>query len=339
MASSAGGLDQTTWALVGVIALVVILLFSLSRYFRRRGGQLALRESRSVLDDRSFNQIRIARAAADGLERSGADVTQARALLDRADASRTRRDFAGSIESSKRAQEILAQAHGADRGRPLAARPRVPSAPRLERRSVVAGATAEGLPPQGGPGGDGVPRAERPTFPGASRTMEAERPLATAQRPPKNQLEARFEQNLLAEEIVRRRAERAKDPVVRAAERLGRDSQAAYDGNEYTEALRLALKGRRTLGVKIEGLPARGGGRIETQGTSEGSNGRVGGPATPRPEPEFGAKCPQCGRIGAAPDRFCRDCGTTLAPAVCGRCSQPLLAGDRFCGTCGAPAE
>ncbi len=339
MASSAVGLDQTTWALVGVIAVVVILLFSLSRYLRRQGGELALREPRSVLADRSFNQIRIGRAAADGLERSGTDVTRARALLDRADASRTRRDFAGSIELSKRAQEILTEDHGARRARPLATHPRVPSAPRLGGETVVARTGAEGLPPKQSLREDGGPVAVQPTSSEAPRSVEAERLLAVAQRPPKNQLEARFEQNLLAEEIVRRRAGRAKDPVARTAERLGRDSQAAYDRNDYTEALRLALKGRRSLGVKIEGLPASGAGRIEASGAREGSGLPVGGLVTPGPEPGFGAKCPQCGRIGGAADRFCRDCGTTLAPAVCGRCNQPLLAGDRFCGTCGAPAE
>ncbi|MBC7224963.1 MAG: zinc ribbon domain-containing protein [Anaerolineae bacterium] len=46
--------------------------------------------------------------------------------------------------------------------------------------------------------------------------------------------------------------------------------------------------------------------------------------------------CPNCGTRARAGDRFCRQCGTSLALA-CPHCGAPYEEGDRFCVQCGKP--
>ncbi len=45
--------------------------------------------------------------------------------------------------------------------------------------------------------------------------------------------------------------------------------------------------------------------------------------------------CPKCGSPNALGQRFCWNCGTTLASS-CPNCSAPMDPGSRFCGNCGA---
>lgn len=58
----------------------------------------------------------------------------------------------------------------------------------------------------------------------------------------------------------------------------------------------------------------------------------------PPPAKPSGARqmCPKCGTRARAGDRFCRQCGTSLALA-CSHCGFPYEEGDRFCVQCGQP--
>jgi predicted nucleic acid-binding Zn ribbon protein len=59
------------------------------------------------------------------------------------------------------------------------------------------------------------------------------------------------------------------------------------------------------------------------------------------------AACPACGRAVPASDRFCANCGASLAaippppvaasPGICPHCGKAAEPGDRFCGECGKP--
>ncbi len=52
-----------------------------------------------------------------------------------------------------------------------------------------------------------------------------------------------------------------------------------------------------------------------------------------------GHRCPQCGRLAAADDKFSAGCGAALpeaaAQAACPKCGRPLEAGDLFSAGCG----
>ncbi len=45
--------------------------------------------------------------------------------------------------------------------------------------------------------------------------------------------------------------------------------------------------------------------------------------------------CPQCGVAIVAGQKFCGECGQSLASKVCAWCNQPVDQGEKFCGTCG----
>ncbi len=54
----------------------------------------------------------------------------------------------------------------------------------------------------------------------------------------------------------------------------------------------------------------------------------------PTASPVSTVTCHECGTAARAGDKFCPNCGATLALA-CPNCGQPYVAGDKFCGKCG----
>lgn len=314
--------------LVAIFAILVGL-YMFNRYMKRRGPEMAQREGKAVLDDRSFNQIRLAQSAADHLSRTGVDVSEAKALLARAETARVGGNYDLSIELAKKAQDSLAAARAA--GNPLVSPSPVktsPSpgaigksmAPTVSGASTSSGYTAPPSAPFFAAGDAAVPE---PT--GSSEPMP--------DRPPKNKMEAHFQLELAHDELDQARSAKSRTRLFREAEGFWTNGQAAYDKQDFTEALRLALKSRRTLGTKVEALPV-----TATAPPSSSGDPAVAGrdPGALVDQPTFGQKCAKCGRTAAPTDQFCRGCGTAIPPALCSSCGAPLLQGDRFCGKCGA---
>src|SRR5947208_6022604 len=51
-----------------------------------------------------------------------------------------------------------------------------------------------------------------------------------------------------------------------------------------------------------------------------------------------GMVCPSCGTENLDGKRFCKECGTALAPA-CSSCGNALAGDEKFCADCGAPVS
>lgn len=323
--------SATLYGEIGIVlaAIFVILtgLYLLNRYMKRRGPELALREGKAILDDRSHNQIRLGRSAAERLAREGVDVSEATRLLDRAEVARQARSFEMSIELSSKAKDLLAGARtAASPSGPIAtgaaAGPGFPAAPR--GTGVV---TPPALSASSGPS----PAVSAMPFasPGVANGPIADSPTESpVNRPPRNKMEAHFQLSLVQDEIDQARGDKSRTRAFKDADALRTKAQAAYDAQDYTEALRLALKSRRTLGTRVEGLPVSPTMTAPAETTPE--------PGTAASQPAFGQKCAKCGRVASSSDQFCRGCGAPITPALCGACGAPLLAGDRFCGKCGA---
>jgi hypothetical protein len=315
-----------------LVAVFVILvgLYMFNRYMKRRTPEFAQREGKAVLDDRSYNQIRIGQAAAERLGRTGVDVSAAKALLDRAEAARSAGNYEMSIELAKKAQDSLAAARAGANPLPTAAAAGPASSPVPSR-----------APSASSPGNRAsTPAAYTapPTVPfiageAAAPPEGAGPPEGPSNRPPKNKMEAHFQIELAQDELEQVRTTKSSTKGFREADILWTNAQKAYDKQDFTEALRLALKSRRTLGARVEALPVS-----TVPSTTSPAKAEVAGrdPGSLTDQPTFGQKCPQCGRIAAPSDQFCRGCGTAIAPALCSNCGAPLLMGDRYCGKCGA---
>jgi double zinc ribbon protein len=329
MAVSNSAFETEIGTVIVAIFVVLVAVYALYRYLRRRGPELATREGRSVIEDRAYNQIRIGQAAADRLARMGVDVTEAQELLRRAETARLGGDYDNSIDLSRRSTNLLAAARTGggplpssemDRPSSASAGPRsIPTSPTVSSAGASSFAAFPTISSAAEDSGRSAESGSTPT-PGSNRA-------------PKNKMEAHFQLSVCKDELDHSRAGQSEAQSFRDAEKLYANGQTAYDREDYTEALRLALKGRRTLGTRVEALPVTAT-SSSTVSSARTAAARAAGPVSD--EPTFGQKCANCGRIAGPADQFCRECGAPMAPVLCTNCGTPLLAGDRFCGKCGA---
>ena len=307
-------LPSTLEIAVGLLALVAALLgmaYLLYRLrLRRRQLRLELDAAPGLVDDRAFNQMRIARSEAEILERTGVDVHRATEQLARAQQRYDLRDYADALSLAQSAHESLVALRTTGLSRLPSAGPRLSPA---SRPSV--GSSAE--------------RPDPPEAADAGSSLEAPAPTPPP-RLAKNRAESHFQLLLLAEEVEKAKGTSADPERLEGAQALQRQSQSAFDAREYTDALRLALKARRTLGAPVETLaPARSIGGV----ASAPDMTRSGAGLPPLPS----AACTTCGRAVAPSDQFCRACGTPKAPRLCPQCGTRIEPHDVYCGGCGAP--
>jgi RNA polymerase subunit RPABC4/transcription elongation factor Spt4 len=310
---------EPSQSVLELIAVAVVLIAFVGGLFyvanRRLKARLAeLRGggegSSEFTDDRSYNLIRIARAEAETLKRQGVDVHVAETAIADADDAMRHRNYDMAVLDARRAHEVLVGL----RARPVPLPGTSASAPPPLSRSMTPptptpNATVPSNEPPPSP--EGVPGTDAPPVP----------------RLAKNRAESRFQISLLNEEIAAASPSRANDPALLEASSATKDAQAAYDRADYTEAMRLALRGRRKLGTRIETLPPPTT-RIPPTPPALAPVA-LGGPAGMAP-------CVQCGRPLKAADKFCRACGTPKSPSACAMCGTAVEPEDRFCPACGA---
>lgn len=293
---------QDTEFAAGIFVGVGIAFLYLIYWLRRRRKLLGTERlpTRAELQDRAYNQISIARSASDHLDRSGVDVSSPRKLIESAEAARRRGDPDTALGLAKSAQATL-----------LALRQNGPTA-----GPAAAEAAALGVMP-----------SAATALPSASAAEGAPTPVAP--RLPPNKAESRFQLSLLRDELAA--AARAPSPTadLPEAQRLAREGEVAFARGDYTESLRLGLRGRRAIGGRVEALAPSRATRVEA----------TGGAAPPRGDGESGAAthCGTCGQPLRENGRFCRGCGASQGAPRCGSCGEALASDDRFCGACGAP--
>lgn len=311
-----------TFALLIVAAVIVVVVgFELLQRLRHRRSQLVadLSSSPVFADDRAHNRIRIARSELTVLQREGTDVPRAAELLDEAEAALQHRQNVEAVRLAQQAHGMLVDARQS--GMAASAAPAISLPPARAAPPPAGGARA-------GPAATG-------RFPPGGATADPAPVAGTASddpaKPPKNRMEAHFQMTLLVEQLQTGRELRPTPPGWSEAEQLRNGAQAAYARADYTEALRLALRGRRRLGAPIETLapPPRAG------ASPSASGDRI--PPAPGPGGGTRGRCARCGRPTPSEDRFCRGCGASLRASTCPRCQGTIGPEDTFCGLCGSP--
>lgn len=289
------------------VVIIGVLLFMVRRLRQQREKILGeLRDRPQLVQDRAFNRLAMARRESDILARQGTDVTRMRELIAQAQGAFDLRDFDRSYQLAQQAHETLV--HARRDASPL---------PRGPATSPMATAT---------------PPLEAVGAPAPTSTTEATAPPRAAI--PKNRVESQFQLRLLDQELETARQRRPRSTPTRDATQIRAEATAAFDRGDYTEAFRLALKGRRTLGAEVEGLPPV---HVTPGAPAISSDGSAGADLTQTVERVASAeRCAECGYPALAGDTFCRGCGQPRTPKTCAECGAPRTPVDTFCGRCGA---
>jgi Double zinc ribbon len=306
--------DTLVLEIVLVVVLVVVCVavgLLAWQVLRRRRDKLRseIDASKASVEERAFNRIHIARSAADHLEKNGADVAGPRRLLDQASKSfdAGRHDDALALASS--AHEALLKKAQA----PAALAPAVGAMPGATAPSPVGSSPGPTIEPAGDP-----PMATDPA---------SEPPASPTGRLPRNKAESHFQLRLLDEELAAGGPGGTPPSVVREVTALSLDAHSSYEKGDYTEALRVALKGRRSLGARLETLPPPS--VVAAPAPTDAAPATSDGGTADR--------CRQCGQPLRSGDKFCRGCGAAITASNCARCGESLDGVDQFCGRCGAP--
>jgi hypothetical protein len=298
------------YVLIAVIVILAVVgaalgLFAIKR-LRTRKAQLLneIATNPRHAGDRAFNRIDMARRELTILGRQGAETSHARDLIAQAQAAFDQRQFPRAYELAQSAHESLVHSR------------------------------QTGTLPSGGAGARAPVASPSAAAPGAAPRPGSIEALPVPPRLAPNRAESQFQIRLLDSDLGSARSARSSPSMVATASALRSQAQAAFDREQYTDALKFALRGRRELGGKVESLaPTAGSGAPG----DPPSNGTPADPSAAAERAASGTRCPQCGYPTGADDGFCRGCGRPLVPTACPKCGAPRSATDTFCGKCGRP--
>lgn len=265
-----------------IISAALIVLSAIAwfelRYIKGKGGEQA---EASLEQDHAYNSMATIRAVASSLRSQGYDVTEAEILLLQAEGAYKRRQYLDCRELSDRAKIAL-------RNAPLRKVLECPPPAKVE-----VNATSK----------------ERET----GTAAPAEVPSMGARKLPRNYLESKFVMES-AHCLMENAPERCREAVQCHLD----DAKACFDGGEYTDALRHAVKAKRVLEGAEEIAP---------------EEKREDAPAA-EVVTEQESACPGCGAVMSEEDAFCFSCGRP-GKATCPGCSADIAEGDAFCRKCG----
>jgi Double zinc ribbon len=300
--------------ILGVV-VVAILLFSLQRLKARRTRLLQdLASTPRLASDRAFNRLEMARREAAILGRQGTDTGHARELIAQSQAAFDQAQYSRSYELAQSAHEAMVHARQTG-ALPSSPSPAGPAAAPPSRTSSAA--------PRSGPSGPSAVASTGGTGTGPVSKLAP------------NRAESQFQIHLLDSELDATRSSRGSPSAIATAGAFRSQAQAAFDREQYTDALRFALKGRRELGGKLETLAPVAGGTPSAGPTGE-SDANGNDPAAAAERAAGGSRCAQCGYPARTDDSFCRGCGLPRTPTTCAKCGAARTPDDTFCGRCGA---
>ncbi len=155
---------------------------------------------------------------------------------------------------------------------------------------------------------------------------KCEVPFQEARKLPKNYLESKF-MICSVRDILEQSG--AKDRNAAAEESL-RQADEMFQKEDYTEALKLALRAKRALDGGAESI-----GPIENKPvTTDAQVERL--PPQPRSLREPSRSCMRCGTSLTEEDVYCRKCGLKVDRSPkCSGCGEKLAEDDIFCRKCG----
>ena len=377
-------ITQTLELLLVIAIVFVVVMFILVRVIMPmiiRQRQAEISGGTAWTNDRAWNQIQAGNGMADFLEREGVVVTEARMLLEQALLKHEIKRYPESYKLAKQATDLLttqrqrlklASSPAKVKGELTVGRkveepePEPPAYRDLAHRvgdpepEPTTSRVTPGSKPSAVHPDDDRQEGERKhedepmqdgEEEGTEESSEPEEPTIASEKAkrPKDYMEARFMLSSLRNDLEQVPPERMKDPALKEARDWAQKSQVAFDRKDYTESLRLAMRGRRRMGGTGISTISVGAGTVvesppeEISPSAQRSSAppmatQVAAlPGTAPTSPPGKVACGRCGRVNTPGDRFCRGCGAPLAPPKCPRCQRPVEADDKFCHACGSP--
>jgi tetratricopeptide (TPR) repeat protein len=281
--------------------LAVLMVFVLYFEFRIMRGKAKSVRKMAIRKDEAYNAILTCRSVMNVLERQGADVSEARSLVNKAKSHMERGEHEMALDLCDKARDELTRAKGG-------AQKASAQAPSREDRYGLE-SLAEDIVSSGGA------EPVKDSYAGSKLEVQGG----------PNYLVAKFELNTAREDISR--ATRAGRPTEAASEYL-RKAQAEFDGGNYAKSLSLSVKAKKAASPEgaVEAIPLR------SHQSRERPSEAVDGEAE-----DVVDVCSSCGSEIDAEDAFCGSCGAKRREErACPSCGHAASDADKFCRKCGA---
>lgn len=301
--------------LVLIAALVAVVLFVV--YFELKIIRTKSKEARTsaLAKDEAFNAVLTTRSVALAMQRQGANTDKAQRLVDEAKLSLQRGEYRNCKELCEQAKRELTNP--------------MKSESQKKTRALKPAASDEDEPEK-----DALIRMADEINSSSDSRRAAElysgTKLQTAQDD--NYLGAKFEINKATVNIQEARGRGGDASVARS---LLADAEKAFASGNYTKALSLAIKSRKSVNkvAEDEAIKLKAGPEVE--------DGEVGGEETPAEDaPPISGECGQCGAALDADDAFCHKCGARVDfERECAGCGTVAKAEDSFCRKCGSKLD
>lgn len=159
---------------------------------------------------------------------------------------------------------------------------------------------------------------------------KCEVPFQEARKLPKNYLESKF-MICSVRDILEHSGAKGKNAVV---EENLKQADESFQKEDYTEALKLALRAKRALDGGADSIgPIESKLQIKDTGVE-----RL--PPQPKSLHEPSKSCVRCGSSLTEEDVYCRKCGLKVDRSLkCSACGEKLAEDDIFCRKCGNQAK
>jgi len=151
-------------------------------------------------------------------------------------------------------------------------------------------------------------------------------PFQEVKKLPPNFMESKFMISAVRDEIELKK--KAGSNVTVAEENL-KQASGAFDGQDYTAALKFALRGKRALDPESDLCGPSETKKTDLAGTEKIPSAKVVKQAV--------IKCAFCNAELESDDLFCRKCGKQMERKIlCPQCDKEVAPDDAFCRKCGA---